>query len=352
MCITIICILFYFVLTVSGWIGNASCVLTLRVRPLRGSGTAILLRALAITDSVCLGVGLLHLWLCELVSWDVRKMSDVTCRLHVFFTYLSVHVSAWTLVLLTAERLICVTVPLEASRLCSKRRLLISWWVTVFILAGINSGFHLAGTRLVHQTEEHGNTTMELNSCNLAGDKGSWMKEMRVWGDLLLSCLLPAIFILPANTVLMWRILLLAKKRRAMQQMNSNRRSGNKGKNQGITFMLVMACLMFLLTTLPINIYMLCQQYAKDTKDDVMSVARGELTYTLFSLLYYVNNAVNFAIYFLSGPVFRRAAMEVFCKKCIAARCAVNGSTQRTHMSAMTTIRSRGDMNLRQETAT
>ena len=140
------------------------------------------------------------------------------------------------------------------------------------------------------------------------------------------------------------------QKRRAMQQMNSNRCSGNKGKNQGITFMLVMACLMFLLTTLPINIYMLCQQYAKDTKEDVMSVARGELTYTLFSLLYYVNNAVNFAIYFLSGPVFRRAAMEVFCKKCIAARCAVNGSTQRTHMSAMTTIRSRGDMNLRQET--
>ena len=69
-----ICSLVFFV---SGWIGNTSCVLTLRVRPLRCSGTAILLRALAITDSVCPGVGLLHLWLCELVSWDVRKMSDV-----------------------------------------------------------------------------------------------------------------------------------------------------------------------------------------------------------------------------------------------------------------------------------
>ena len=305
--------------------GNTSCVLTLQARPLRDSGTAVLLRALAITDSVCLGVGLLHLWLCELASWDIRKMSDVSCRLHVFFTYLSVHVSAWTLVLLTAERLICVTKPMEASRLCSKSRLWISWCVSVVLLATVNAWFHLAGTRLVRTIQVAAdNSTLELTSCDLAGDQGSWLRESRVWGDLLLSCLLPAVFILPANAVLMWRILVLAKKRRAMQQRSNNRRNKASAKSQGITLMLVMACLMFLLTTLPINIYMLYQQYGNKPSGFV-AVARGELTYTIFSLIYYVNNAVNFLIYFLSGPVFRSAAKEVFCSN----RCTSKSPTLR-----------------------
>ena len=298
--------------SVVGWAGNASCILTLQARPFRGSSTAMLLRALAITDSVCLAVGLLHLWLCELASWDIRKMSDVSCRLHVFFTYLSVHVSAWTLVLLTAERLICALCPLDASRLCSKRRVLTAWLVSMLVLVIVNAWFHLAGTRLVHTMVTQANRTMELTSCDLAGDQGSWLRESRVWGDLLLSCLLPAVFILPANAVLVWRVVVLARKRRSLQRSNSNRRC-SIAKSPGITLMLVMACLMFLLTTLPINIYMLYQQYRAE--NGLIAAARGELLYTLFSLLYYINNAVNFVIYFLSGPVFRKAALEVFCPK-------------------------------------
>ena len=122
-----------------GTIGNVVCIITLQSKSFRGSTTAFLLTALALVDTVSLLVGALHVWLTHVPTIDIRTLSDPACRIYSFLTYLSVQMSAWTLVLVTLERVISVTWPMEAPTLCSRRRLAGLWGVIFSVLVAINA---------------------------------------------------------------------------------------------------------------------------------------------------------------------------------------------------------------------
>ena len=98
-----------------GTIGNVVCIITLQTKSFLGSATAFLLTALAVVDTVSLLVGALHVWLTHVPTIEIRTLSDPACRIHSF------------LVLVTLERVVSVTWPMEAPTLCSRRRLAGLW---------------------------------------------------------------------------------------------------------------------------------------------------------------------------------------------------------------------------------
>ena len=329
---------------------------------------AFLLTALAAVDTICLCVVLLHPWLSHVADWDVRLVNDMTCRLHVFLTYLCVHVSAWTLVLVTAERVVSVLLPLRAAKLCCRCRVVAVWCVTVGILTCANSYVHLGNTELtrtmVNDTIDMNGTmdVMEISKCDLKDQGGSsFLRSLRLWGDLLLSCLLPSLFIILGNIIVVFKLVELARKRRSMQssrlQMNGfhstelmeqegltnstrlpvPKRKRKKKSTRAITLMLFTVCLVFLFTSLPINIYLIWEEYISMSELSLeyalpLDTARSVLIFTVLSLVYHVNNAVNFILYFISGPLFRNTARERFCGTTNnnRQRERVTGVTQRT----------------------
>ena len=309
----------------------------LQAKAFRGSATAFLLTALAVVDSTCLCVGLLHHWLIHLADWNLRTLSDSSCRLHVFFTYLCVHLSAWTLVLVTAERVVSVLLPLAAPTLCSRRRLATVWFLVLLVLVLLNSILHLGYTQLIPTDTGIDNQTIQHWSCDLRPDMHELLSPFRVWGDLILSSLLPSVIIFCGNIIVLVQLSKLAKKRREMQSGNrkKNGRTNKGGQHGGgaITVMLVTVCLVFLLTSLPINVYLICDKYELFTKaDNMASISRQELIFTALSLFYFVNNAINFLLYFISGPSFRKAAQKRFC--CGETQ---QGYVTATHRTRMTT---------------
>ena len=304
-----------------GIICNVICIITLQTKAFRGSATAFLLTALAVVDSVSLLVGALHVWMTHVARLEIRTMSDPVCRIHSFFNYLTVQLSAWTLVLVTLERVISVIRPTEAHSLCSRHRLSLTWTVIMCILVGINTFLYLANMELQVQSIEVDNTTYYTRDCVVRQNTTSTMQTLlgpvRVWMDLILSCLLPATFIFFGNALVIYKLAEMARRKKLTQSRETRKyvsRHHSKRTSSKITVMLITVCLVFLLTSLPINIFMLGEDFWFAGRHvDLMVLARRELTYTVLSLLYYINNAVNFVLYFVSGPMFRKAAMEHFC---------------------------------------
>ena len=309
-----------------GVVGNLVCIATLQTKGFSGSSTAFLLTMLSLVDTACLLLGALQVWLYYLLNFDLRTLSDPVCRLHTFLTYFCVHLSAWTLVLLTLERLVIVLCPMQATKLCSRTRLIIGWVVIFLILFTINGYVYLGHMGLESDFETIGNQTYDTGSCRFHQDLGH---VYRVWGEMFISCLLPSIAILSGNIVLMFKLTRLKRpgggrgiRTTADSSRGSTRRRNNRRSSSTITMMLVVVCIVFLLTTLPINVFLVLDmdsgnQDVQTTSRivDFTSMARTVLIETFLRLLYYINNAANFVLYFISGPLFRKAAMELICRK-------------------------------------
>ena len=306
-----------------GIIGNAVCIITLQTKSFHGSATAFLLTALAVVDTVSLLVGALHVWLVHVTDFDFQTVSDAACRTHTFLTYLSVQLSAWTLVLVTLERVVSVTCPMEASTLCSRRRLVGIWVVVLCILSSLNAYLHLANMELREQffsTMDNG--TIHVRECTVRQSVSEHLKDMlehfRVWSDLALSCLLPATLILFGNVIVICKLAQISRRKRRLQNQRGVAKDGtgraNKRKSSRITVMLITVGIVFLITSLPINILLLGEDiWFSERFSDPLVVARRELVYTILSLIYYFNNSFNFLLYFISGTMFRKAAVELFC---------------------------------------
>ena len=297
-----------------GTIGNIFCIITLQTKTFHGSSTAFLLTMLALADIMCLNVGALHKWLGSVVDFEIRTISDPGCRIHVFLTYLSVHVSAWTLVLVTMERVISVMMPLRSPSLCSRSRVIWVWIGMLITLISFNS-IYLIKFTLIEETIIEGNRTYSSLNCDLAPDAPTLITHYQVWSDLIVSFLLPAFIIVLGNAILIYKLAQIARRKKQMQGKN---RASKKARRSGstITLMLVVVCVVFMLTALPINIYLLYEVHNHDDQTvNLVDSARKDIIYTVLSQLYYVNNAINFVLYFASGPLFRRAAMELYCCK-------------------------------------
>ena len=310
------------ILVFPGTLSNIVCIITLQTKPFHGSATAFLLTALAVVDNVSLFVGALHVWLVHVATFDFQTLSDPTCRIHTFLTYLSVQLSAWTLVLVTLERVVSVTWPMEAPILCSRRRLAIVWLAVFCTLSALNAYLHLANMELHEQFFPTAtNDTFYVCECTVRHNASDQMKEMldhfRVWSDMVFSCLIPTSVIFFGNTFVIYKLAQVSRRRQYLQDRRGAGKDStgrnNKRKSSRITVMLITVGIVFLITSLPINIFLLGEDiWFSDRNIDLTVFAKRELAYTILSLLYYFNNAINFVLYFVSGTMFRQAAIELF----------------------------------------
>ena len=104
-------------------------------------GTGLLLVLLAVSDFLVLSTGTLRSWVWVFTDMtvDIAAVNGITCRLHTWLTYLSVHLSAWTLVLVTCERLVAVYKPMASRTWMTRRNLAGAYGVILLTLSVIDS---------------------------------------------------------------------------------------------------------------------------------------------------------------------------------------------------------------------
>ena len=223
---------------------------------------------------------------------DMRTSSGLSCRISFFLLYFGSHLSSWTLVLVAIERLISVAWPLRAFEYCSRRRLVMAWIVLVFCLSFMNMHIFWTGNVIQLEPQHYPACAFEAKYFHFA----------YTIFPLVDMCIMASTFIVLFICNILIIIILTKAKRRRSSDMHS---SGNQGQHdhvKGITTMLLTVCVFYMLTTTPLNIYLLHANVAPGV---------DKLISTILSLLYCTNNSVNFCLYVLSGSRFRQTLIDM-----------------------------------------
>jgi hypothetical protein len=147
---------------VLGTVGNSLSIIVLTRKSIRSSTTAFYLTVLAFSDLIVLFAGLLRQWIIYLFDVDIRKLTEVGCKINIWLVYSSLHFSAWILIVLTLERVISAWLPHKARTLFKRKRAIaLVNCLGVFIL-GLNSHL-LYGMVFKYSSDDDGN--LQYSQC-------------------------------------------------------------------------------------------------------------------------------------------------------------------------------------------
>ena len=301
------------VLILGGGLSNILAVVVLRSHLFRGTGTTFLLTALAVADFTVLVTNVLRHWILRLTDYetDIRNFTNAGCKTHMFLAYFVAHWSAWTLVLVTAERAVSVWMPLRARILCSQRRVVIVWLMLTAAVAAVNAPILKYYELLTFRILFDDGTVYVYSSCDTRND---YVREtVLYWSDFAMLNAGPSLFIFFFN------IFIVVKLTRPQVQRQNDKKS--KKAVTSVTVMLFVVSVIYLVANTPATVYFLgVDTFFKTSNTDSYVFAKMLLTYTVCNLVAYVNNSINFLLYCLSGELFRRAVADMFCAKCVNAK--------------------------------
>lgn len=287
--------------------GNTLSLAVLQSKYFRRAPSSFVLSALALVDTGVLLTGLSRNWISAITNGrvDIRQLSLVNCKIHFFFTYFLKQLSPWTLVLMTIERLVSVISPMKAREICSRRRMVIAWFVIVAGLFALNSYAFVILGEVTRPVVRGGVATLE-KSCFYKWEEFYFARFILPWIDMVFGSIAPAIIIFTLNIIIVYNVVRASRNR--SEQMSA---TGGEDTTQSLTAMLIAISIVFLVTTTPATIYIAgLPLWPYTTRREQY---RRNVAYTAVILIFYFNNCLNFFLYCLSGSEFRRALVAVLC---------------------------------------
>ncbi|CAG2197115.1 unnamed protein product [Mytilus edulis] len=290
------------VLIVVGILGNCLNLAVLKKLRFWRRTPFFLLFILAITDITVLLDGLLRYWIKHTFKLDIRTLSEASCKINLFVLYFAMHYSSWILVCLIIDRFIKTNFPFLYMRVATIRKTSVIALAAFIILAGIN--MHFFWTNGIKGKD---------GSCgNLTPAYEYFGEYVFTYIDLVILSLLPFIIMLILN-IFVYRALkrhLKFTKSSVVESRNSRKAPNRRHFSQKLTRMLLLNSSYFLLTTVPISVYLIYDSYNKcenELKKTKMSVAKSVLF--VFQYSYY---SLNFVWYATCNKAFWEKTKEIF----------------------------------------
>ena len=303
---------------VLGTIGNVIAFVVLQSKSYRIQSTGFILSALAVVDTGMLNTGLLRNFIIECSEVDIRTFSVFSCRFHHFLTYFFSHASPMTIALMTVERVLSVWMPFRVKAICTRRHIAFVWAACILFLSLLNS--HSFATVDLIETKYNDSDGSEIStySCYYADGYHDFHKTAFHWVDAFFSSFLPVVIIFTGNILIIIKLSTATQTRQESLNAKSFKRSGSTvGSTKSTTIMLLTVSVVFLVCTLPLSIYFIgtgdANWWPKETPEDK---AKLDFAYAVINTIFYINNAINFPLYFLAGSRFRRVMRKMFCSSC------------------------------------
>ena len=293
------------ILIVVGTVGNFLSIVTLQSRLFKSSSTSFILSMLAVCEILLLYVGLLRNYIQTVFNVNIRNYSDFGCKFHVFLTYYSRQLASWTLIFLTAERTISVYFPFKCKQLC----IVFGWMVVAALLAAADGQF-FRRVGIVRTTYGIQSIECDIDPAWKWFITGPWY-----WIDTFLSDLIPFGVIIIGNALIIGKI--VSAQRARLTQMQATSSDGKQEQSKpspmsSTTYVLILVSFVFLVTHLPTDVFMLGQIYGLVKSDTDEHYYNNLVVYAIVTVIYYVNSAIEFVIYFSSGQKFRSAFLDMF----------------------------------------
>ena len=286
------------IIIILGLIGNTLSFLIMIQKGNRRLSTCIYLAALAVTDNGSL-LTLGYLWL--VTEFYPTSWTEFGCILWVYVAFLMTSGSAFTVVVVTLDRLIAIKYPSKAltwSQSYRIRRNLIFTYVAVAI-------FYIP---------------MALQSEVVNGTICVSFAVSTVASRVLSYVNLVVLPIIPFFVIITMNIIILHGVRQIEKGLDSNAHIDNaeqergkleRSRNHQPTIMILLVSFANLIIFLPISILVLTDTFI-DITASPKTFAVQALVYSVMHLLFFTNNAINFYLFCISGSNFRSDLKKIF----------------------------------------
>lgn len=287
----------------TGTVGNIFSFMVMMRREMRQTPTFFYLAMLAIADSVVLFVSAFKTWLRTVSGFELSHINAFGCKFTMFLVHFSIQFSAWLIVAVTIERFLAVWFPLKANAMCSlSRAKFVTFMIAlIFILVNIH----------IFWTAQLLSTRQSLDGSNYICAPYAYENfvcQIFPWINLVLYSFLPC-FILMVFNVLIIICLLRTKHVPSTLTKDDNQLRNNHRK---LAMTLVFISFTWIVTTTPRPLFGLFAVKPKSLEDLATSLLWKVVCYQLM----YINHAVNFFLYCLSGEKFRIQFKKFLCQVC------------------------------------
>lgn len=257
-----------------------------------------LLAVLSVTDLTVLLDGLLRYWVKYTFEFDLRALSNGSCKVNLFVLYLSMQYSSWILVCITADRFIKTNFPFVYLRRMTITKTLISIVIIFILLSGVN--LHYFWTNgLINGT------------CDSLKDEYLDFEENKVvYIDLTFMSLVPSIIMVILNCFInrALRQQMTFRNQTVVEFKTHNKIANRRKFSRKLTRMLLIVSCYFIASTLPFSIYNIYDTYVKPK--DTLSKQKKSFVRTFTYLFQYSNYSLNFIWYAAHNKVFRNMMKE------------------------------------------
>jgi hypothetical protein len=319
-------------IVIFGLFGNIMIIIIFSKKLRRSSSHAFCFIALAISDSLALIFMLLR----ALLKTEILNNLNASCKAIKFLYHYFLQTSSWCLVLLTLDRFIAVCFIFKYKNWCKKFHVLKIFIFIIIIVLCLNvhllvyvKAFERKGEFAdgISKANEKGRPPPPIRStrvniikkksyvCNVSiDDHPLYFKHIYKNWDIAHAVIygaLPFSFILVANFIIIYKLIKLQKK---SSKYLSDGKSIEKDENDSMvksyqfTIMLLTVSFTFLVLTSPISLYM-ATIYDNLTN---VRISKREFIKVILRYLGYVNNAINFYIYFFTSEEFRNDVFILF----------------------------------------
>ena len=263
-------------------VGNVLSILVLKRPLLWHMPPTMYLMALAVVDLLVLWISMVDWWLFTTFDFLLVDLNVEVCCVMYFLQFLLRYLSAAIVTAISVQRFISIVFPLRAKVWNSRRNILISLAVMGIVLISLSIPVSF--------------------SCK---DRTTVLVDTIVWTDFTVRFFLPFLIILTSSAVIIMKLKASSRFRR--EQVASDETHVQR-TDRKVTIMLVTLCLIYVLCVLPqAALYLVIQ--------DLPEIAKSLFLLDCVHALMYLNNAINFMVYFFAAPNFRKELQRMFRKQ-------------------------------------
>lgn len=277
-----------------GVVGNTLTVLVMRRRVFAKTTAAVYLTMLAVADTCLLVTGIPHEWL----EWFSIDLDTWPCRIHRFLFYTSSDVGMWTIVLFTFDRFVAVCFPLQKRSVCAPRRAFVAF--ALIVLLWIIKNLHVFWT-----SGPEYNDGVLWRRCGYLAAYADFEYYVRPWIVFGFIMAAPFCIVLLLNCLIVNNLL-------HSQRMRAGSASSAMIRNHSFrqtTIMCLSISFTFLVCIAPSIVLIIGRPYWKfpgkqNTAYNIAKVINNQLVY--------LNHAINFCLYCMTGQRFRSELATMF----------------------------------------
>ena len=287
-----------------GTVGNFLTLVTVTSRQCKKSSFTVYLGALAIFDTLVLYTVGTQMWMRLVFGVNIADLGTFMCKWYFFTSFLFPQTSSWLVVALTVERTVGTYFPLQYKLINRPRTGLLCVAVIFVFLLCLNSHL-LYGSEM----KDFGNVTL----CYFFDDSYAdfffyyWARV-----DFCVYCILPITFIITANVATVLRV--IKSVRSGIRASSSASPDSIRQRTRYLLMVTLTVSITFVVLASPLSFWVALAPFVVEDLNTLTS--QETILESVFYFLLFLNHSLNFFMYMVSGPRFRKE-LKAVVKGCV-----------------------------------